>query len=342
MAFKVTALGSTLVSLACLSACGASELASDSSAGLPAAPAATAPSPPATDSAPPFQYSWTFSRGTRPAGEGCAFGPQCATGVCSADASAGTCGRCLEVSDLGEPCDGVSRGCRPSARCEAGVCTSLRKTAGEACALGPKGDDRDECDFEFHCDGEPGSSHGVCAPRLHLGAACEIPYGASPCLPGDVCDEGVCIANLPAGAGDWCFHRSCQEGLECQTSSGSGYACGPGLLPPGVPCGLVDGSFVDGACAPGTVCGNLDWPSGGGGPGTTSTCVPLPLEGAPCVRDRCTAGLSCHVLLETPGEPHRCERARELGEACSRNFYAGVDCAAGLECRQGVCALACP
>src|SRR5262245_41713149 len=72
----------------------------------------------------------------RQAGVACAFDSQCASHQCSADVENGGCGVCLDVQQLGQPCDGPLQGCSTSAVCEDGVCQSTKKVAGEPCALG--------------------------------------------------------------------------------------------------------------------------------------------------------------------------------------------------------------
>jgi hypothetical protein len=91
------------------------------------------------------------------------------------------------------------------------------------------------------------------------------------------------------------------------------------------------------------VCGNLDWPNGGGGQETIQTCVPLPGEDELCIGGQCAPGLFCaeQTTDSTGVVPKRCERLRGEGEACSRAYVFHVDCEPDLECRNSVCAPAC-
>ncbi|MFT3772451.1 MAG: hypothetical protein QM820_44220 [Minicystis sp.] len=109
----------------------------------------------------------------------------------------------------------------------------------------------------------------------------------------------------------------------------------------GALCGVVDGNFVDDACVPGLVCGSLEFPNGGGGPETVSTCVPLPEAGEPCIHETCGEGLFCYKPLDDSGDLPSCQPPRGEGEACINGGYYGTRCAAGLECRNATCQVAC-
>jgi hypothetical protein len=209
-------------------------------------------------------------------------------------------------------------------------------TSGASCALGPKGGDAGECDDELYCAGKPGDASGTCAARIPRGEACIEGYDQAPCARGGVCDGKVCIEYKYQEVGESCGVQPCRQGLFCDDVT---RLCRPGALPQGTACGVVGGSIVEDECAPGTTCGSLEWPNGGGGEGTLSTCIPLPHAGEPCIIYRCAAGLFCNPSHDGVTLP-LCEAPRQIGEACSNGFDA-VECAAGLECRNRVCAAAC-
>lgn len=240
---------------------------------------------------------------------------------------------CLDVRGLGERCDGPLQACSDSAICQNRVCQSTKKVVGEPCMLGPKGDDLRECDDDLYCAGIP-RGQGTCTAYTPLGGACGP--SSSPCGRGAYCaPSGIC-AIPPA---DSCVLTSCAAGLFCHEY----LTCLPATLPLGARCGIVDGSFLDNDCEPGTVCGNLDWPQGGGGPGPIRTCVALPGAGELCIGDRCAQGLFCaeQTTNSTGVVPRRCEPLRAEGEACSTDYIFHIDCAGGLECRNATCAPAC-
>lgn len=268
----------------------------------------------------------------KPTGAACAFDSQCETGRCSADVDAGTCGECVTISALGQSCAGAHQGCSTSAICKDGICQSLRKTEGETCAFGPKGEDSDDCDVELYCaHGDEYLDPGTCTRRVAVGESCE---DGQRCVTGALCEGGECI--IPAagtcnGARPWCGAASyCGDDLQCH----------PGTLTEGDPCDLVDGEFIKNECVAGLVCGNLDYPNGGGGYGTPRTCVPLPGKGEPCVNSVCGEGLFC--LRSTDGlSLPICDTPRSEGEACRNDNYYNIACAEGLECRASVCRAAC-
>jgi hypothetical protein len=277
------------------------------------------------------------------AGDPCTIDSQCGSARCSADGVPG-CGRCLIAGALGEPCGDGLMGCSSSAVCSGGRCVSTKKIAGDACALEPKGGDAGECDDELYCDGKPGDPTGVCRSRAALGDACSNEYGATPCPKRAACDGTVCAVHAPSARGGACGarggFRACAADLFCDATS----TCQPAALPPGAECGLVDGSFVEQACAAGTICGDLAFPNGGGGEAQKSTCVPLPAEGSPCVQWRCASGLACVSLpYETSADQrNRCERPRSAGAACEIVDSSSASyCEAGLVCKGGTCTDGC-
>ncbi|APR77806.1 Thiamin-phosphate pyrophosphorylase [Minicystis rosea] len=271
----------------------------------------------------------------RALGEACAFDDQCDSLRCSGDATVGTCGACVAIQPLGEPCTGPLQGCSRSAICADGVCRSLRKVLGEACALGPKGEDTSDCDDELYCARIDGSSMaGTCTARTPEGSACESYLGT--CAQGTSCGVASHRCEVPA-PGTCVDGWSCPAGFHCDASE----TCQPGTLQEGDLCGIVDGSLVDDECAAGLVCGSLAFPDGGGGPGTVTTCLKVPNEGEPCISGACGAGLFCRHLAYDNVTLPRCERGRSEGEACRNDNLYRIACAEGLECRGDTCQIAC-
>ncbi len=264
----------------------------------------------------------------------CAFGSQCESGQCSADESSGACGVCLDVRKLGERCDGPLQGCSASAICQDGVCVSTKSIIGEPCELGAKGSDAGDCDDELFCAGDSGLK-GMCQAFTPVGGACGT--SSSRCVPGAHCsDSNVCTTQPTAWT---CSDSDCGDGLSCDNTG----TCRAPTLPMGAPCGIVNGSFVDGNCVAGSVCGSVTYPDGGGGPNTSSACVALPEAGEVCIREQCAEGLFCSEQTTNSSGvvPRRCDPLRAEGEACSRDYIFHKDCAAGLECRKDVCQQAC-
>jgi hypothetical protein len=280
------------------------------------------------------------SSAPRPVGAACAFGSQCESGGCSADSASASCGQCFDMKKLGEACGGPLESCGSTAFCGKGSCQSTHKVLGDACALQPKGGDVGECDDSLYCAGNPGDPSGICATPVPLGGACVAGYGEVLCTRGAACEDSICVPYHQGALGESCEWHGCVGGLHCDPAT---RICGEGTLPKGAPCGVFKGTIVDNTCAPGTLCGNLDWPNGGGGEDAIWTCVAPPVEGAPCISGGCADGLFCR-WLETKeiGDPvNRCERPREVGEACVLDGYLETRCAAGLECRGGACAVPC-
>ena len=126
----------------------------------------------------------------------------------------------------------------------------------------------------------------------------------------------VRAANCVPGSASPCGRVACDAGLYCDHVSDTCKVT-PALAA-GDRCGVTAGEPVPGACPPGFVC--------------ATTCVSLPLEGSPCLGERCAAGLHCKYK-----EPVSiCERLGEAGEACTKRT-----CVDGLECRAGKCGAAC-
>ncbi len=279
----------------------------------------------------------------REVGQPCAFGDQCASWVCSADLARSACGQCMNVAKLGAACGGLN-GCHPGAACRDGHCESTKKLEGAECALGPKREDIGECDLEFFCaDGSRNKVlTGRCEKRFSHGERCDV--ANKPCPWTETCSRGICgKRSKPGSVGEACqssgIGADCEDGLFCDEEDRT---CRPSVLPPGARCGLTEAGFTNGECAAGTVCGNVEYPNGGG-PRGSYTCVSLPAEGAPCISSACGAGAYCRNLPQTgaAGPVNRCERFARAGENCNRDNYQRVQCERGLECRAGRCEMAC-
>jgi len=268
----------------------------------------------------------------RPVGEPCAFDNQCATNRCSGDAIAGTCGECVTIRALGETCTGPHQSCSISAVCQDGICKSLRKVEGDACALGPKGDDREECDVELFCARTGGyDESGTCTRLTPRGQCCGEELIR--CALGTECNRETLTCEIP-------IPGACMYGYYCvgENACGADLVCHPGTLPENAPCGIVNGEFVENACSPGLICGSSNYPNGGN-PNPT-TCVPLPGKGEPCIQNYCAEGLFCwHSLVDD--RITACELPRNEGEECNVFTYYKVPCAQGLECRGNTCRPAC-
>lgn len=275
-------------------------------------------------------------------GLACAVDAQCASHRCSADIVSGSCGVCVDPRKLGERCDGPLQGCNPSAICDQGICKSTKKTVGEACALGAKGGDRRECDDELFCSRIDGAEEPMCLPLILIpvGEPCNFEPWAGLCTGGAYCSAdvgGICV--LPVSTS--CNSTSCGVGNYCSNDG----RCTPEIHPLGAPCDIVNGKIVGGECVAGTVCYGHHVPQPDGGTQWLTACVPLPLQGELCIRDRCATGLFCarQAAESDPvhGEVTRCEVVRNEGEACTTLLYFNITCAAGLECRGEVCMQPC-
>lgn len=259
----------------------------------------------------------------------CAFDDQCEGQRCSA--SGDGCGVCLTPRKLGETCVGPLDACARSATCRDGVCVSTKKVVGQTCALGPGGllpVDQKECDDELYCEAsDVTSTSGICREARGIGEACSSLFAE--CESSLRCVDDTCVRG-PGALGEPCgpYPGCADDTLECNART---MTCETGTLTLGEQCGIVDGSFIDRVCAPPNVCWTKD--------GMTQTvCVTLPSEGEPCARYQCAAPLFCRMKNDNDD---RCERPRNEGEACERNNYGPIPCAAGLECRGSVCRPSC-
>jgi hypothetical protein len=304
---------------ALLGACG--KLEPDAPGSDPGAPAS-----PASPASPTLPAS-TDAVGLRVVGAACAYGVQCASGACSADTTAGSCGTCLEVRALGERCDAPGTTCRASAACVHGVCVSTKKTAGQSCNVGPKGESFD-CDDELYCAHAgplgPEGLEGTCTPRGVLGGKCDLLLGG--CVGAAQCERSVCVAARVGLLGDTCDVRACATGLFCRSDG----TCQRATLVAGDDCGRDIGGE---SCVPGTQCELT------GAPPQEApypmACLPGKGEGELCASSHCAEGLFCD---EAPGTTDfRCKKLGTSGDACT----GFGECAASLECRAGVCRPAC-
>jgi hypothetical protein len=264
----------------------------------------------------------------RPVGAPCGDPRQCASGGCSADLVRGSCGVCLRVRALGETCTGSLDTCRSSASCVGGVCKSRKKTVGEACTVGPKGESND-CDDEDWCErddpqGGSASQGGTCRAKGVVGGACDDLVG---CAGTAQCERHVCLAPSIGREGESCDERSCAPGLFC----GDPMTCRPATLGLGADCASNIGAAD---CAPGTFCrlvGNTPSPDGG----YPMTCQAAALEGESCSTTPCASGLFCASTAAS--NDFRCHALLGEGDACA----SLGDCRSGFECRAGSCKPAC-
>lgn len=270
--------------------------------------------------APAAMPDATSTNVLRPTGSACAFDWQCATRRCNAPVDG--CGVCVDIRPLGERCDGPLQGCSLSATCTGGVCISSKKTLGQPCVLGAKGDLM-ECDDELYCATDGSPSGGACAPRGVLGGACDTIVG---CAHGADCENGVCVVARMGLEGDSCDERWCADGLFCGQE-----ICRPATLPIGADCG---GDHIGkDSCAPGSACELTGGPPQNGL--YPMACVAWRKEGEPCATSTCREDLFCRAPPGT--SDYVCVRRQLAGQTCT---YSN-ECAEGLECRAGACATAC-
>lgn len=265
----------------------------------------------------------------------CASPSQCESGGCSGDMMVGSCGVCLPAKSLGESCGGPQTGCGQQAVCDSGICETTEVPLGERCELGPLQEDAGRCTDEGYCLRDEtvlAGGVGTCLPRAQIGEACKVSGGPT-CLKGAVCEKGQCVPDLPRGVGESCEQASCSENLYCDPS----FVCRVPTLGEDDACEL---DYL--GCVPGLVCGNLDFPDGGGA-GAPKTCLPLPGDGEPCIHDQCASDLVCERALLPNGAHAKaiCARPHAEGEACGDNFYGEHVCQDTLECRAHVCRQAC-
>ncbi len=260
----------------------------------------------------------------RAAGSACGHDSQCSSQSCSVPAEGG-CGVCVDVRALSQPCGGALERCSGSATCAGGVCKSTKKTLGEACTLGAKGESFD-CDDELYCARDyllP--ILASCVARGVLGGACDSLHG---CALGDQCSGGECVVASLGTEGDSCDGRQCVAGLFCGAQ-----VCRTATLPIGANCGGDDRDLND--CAPGGTCAFTGGPPVGGY--YPVACFPMPQEGEPCPGGQCGEGLFCPGQFGSNAPVCGRLRTRGAGQDCG---FRDV-CNAGLECRSGVCVEPC-
>ena len=200
------------------------------------------------------------------------------------------------------------------------------KTLGEPCSIGAGKGPPPECDDELYCAAiGPLRNVMTCAPRGVLGGGCERGLG---CALGAQCQDGECVVASVGTEGESCDGRACVAGLFC----GEG-VCRTATLPIGANCGGPDRNLND--CAPGGSCQLT------GGPMLFGlypvACFALAKEGELCAGKQCAEELFCGEAERTKELRCQRQRLRPVGQTCG----GGDVCAAGLECRAGVCTEPC-
>ncbi|MCU0655403.1 MAG: PEGA domain-containing protein [Polyangiaceae bacterium] len=260
----------------------------------------------------------------RPAEQGfaCRFPSECASGfcvegVCCDTSCEGTCLSCLAAQQGGEGKDGscraVALGLDPDNACEA---------------------DGLECGKTGVCDGT---------------GQCQIAPKGTPCFGGGTCDQGACLAPLPAvcdadgktlaqpdGARIDCSPYAC-EGGACRESCEGDAQC-------------IEGWW----CSEQKDCRSCEGDAVTVG-GVTLPCAPYNCERGACLgvcandQDcsegyRCTAGRcgpycdEAGTSLVSPGSATSCAPYRCLQGACAVSCVTNLECAPGLLCgADGVC-----
>jgi hypothetical protein len=198
--------------------------------------------------------------GTLPTGAACNEPFQCQSGVCfegagpiDAGPSTSSCGQCVAVSALGQPCQ---QNCTAGAVCDFDAATPTCvvptvRAAGASCdgltLL---------CGAGLYCD-----TTGTCTALLAAGEPCT---SGAQCAPPATCPAGQCQAPGTAGAG--CEgDEQCVAGLACSVAS---MTCGAVTWSSsGQPCGDLTRCLV-GACELGTM-----------------TCPTVIDDGQPCSPD---------------------------------------------------------
>ncbi|MGH0031162.1 MAG: hypothetical protein ACQGVC_15310 [Myxococcota bacterium] len=129
-----------------------------------------------TDAARPICTDGAGCSATGVRGDGCSQNSACETGLCLAN-------RCNELLDLGGDCF------QPFTLCNAGLACFANGTCQTPLPLGSS------CNANRECAEAPPSSNsciaGTCAVRPSNGGACDV-GDDSDCLPGFVCNAGVC------------------------------------------------------------------------------------------------------------------------------------------------------
>jgi hypothetical protein len=205
----------------------------------------------------------------------------------------------------------------------------------------------EECVYSSQCSTlqcDASGSCGKCVEVVGLDQACGASKG---CTGSAVCDQitNTCRpwSQFAPGVGGTCAGGLCRRGSYCSKDQlcvenpKPGQACGDGTRcdypndycrqqdatcqpPPGAgqPCG-VGISAGSRYCAEGTNCVN-------------EICVPLPVDGQPCVFGNvCAAGFACDSLvIEVTGTCHPGAK----GDPCVANDFA---CAKGLSCDGDIC-----
>jgi len=295
----------------------------------------------------------------RAAGDGCARGAECPTGVCvdgvccdgACDGAcvacdlAGARGTCSPVPDGaidnacgGTLCDGVTRGC-PTTCAGDGDCTFSHYCGGGACVVDqPPGG---ACDRKAQC-GEGQCVDQVCCFTACDGACdrCDLTPGT--CAPvADGTFVAACGAYACDGVGGGC-PTTCASDGDCAADhfcDGQG-ACRPDLAPGGA-CDRV-GQCASGFCADGVCCGAACDGGCDRCDRTAGTCLPVGdgEAGQGCGPYLCGGVAACPTTCGGDADcagDHFCEAGtclpdRATGQACDRVGQ----CASG-HCADGVC-----
>ena len=189
---------------------------------------------------------------------------------------------------------------------------------GTTCAEG------EYCNF-----GAPGGE--ACAPKLKEGDACTFSDDCTleaddvECLPADgESSEGTCTKYGTVADGSYCDYDDdfCADGSSCDFETGlcaSGGGASVTLATSGQPCDLENTP-----CAPGLVCTNLDFSTGGG------TCGAPVGDGGECfIAFECEPSLTCVGVSFTSNPP--------TAGSCGPKLADGQACQSNIDCQSNNC-----
>jgi hypothetical protein len=291
------------------------------------------------------------------AGTGCTSG-FCVDGLCCDTACAGQCEACDVAGREGScsPATGVPEGSRAECASDATVCGTafcdgVQRTAcvfpGNNLECTPRTCTDDVVSYAAFCDGAgqcaPPRAR-PCAPFKCAGDICENDCGSdSDCADGNTCFEALCRSKFIVGrqctGSNQCASGFCVDGLCCNTAcDGQCEACN-------IPGREGDCSLVIGAPAGARpACGGKDDCQGHCGgfdgnacvfPGSETFCSPASCaEGAATSATACGGYGACTLPTITPCAPYSC-----IDGACKTFCSADADCASGLTCQYGKCAM---
>lgn len=272
---------------------------------------------------------------------------QCPT-TCAGDGDCGAQYWCSGNACVAKRINGTS--CTADGQCFSGTCADgvcCASACGSGCAACNTPTDAGVCrphargtDPESACPGGHAcSGDGGCLTGCSTPADCE---------PGNLCFNGMCVANLPNGAACTqaadCQSSQCQQGVCCSSTCGGCSACNvPGQL--GTCIATPAGSDPNGVCTGGLACAG----DGGCHPTCTSaaqceaghtctggTCVKLtgqPCDGGvPCASGNCVDGVCCSTTCT--GTCRGCNRPGSAGTCTTytSNTDPDQECAGGLTC----------